>query len=137
MKQMKDCFKIDIHSPRFELNNLVIILISKDTNLKLHPTPGTFHEQTPLQTYCTDLWQAEFRRNWCNLSNQHYKEIVEFKINIIGRQWTCFTYAACIPTHQSTQNNNRYLSIEQQQYLSIEFISLCHINICVKRWDSP
>lgn len=30
-EQIKDYFKIDIHSPCFELTKLVIILISKDT----------------------------------------------------------------------------------------------------------
>jgi len=45
---MKDYFEIDTF-PCFELAKLVTIFISKDTNLKLHPTPVTFYKQTLLQ----------------------------------------------------------------------------------------
>lgn len=124
-QQIKDYFKIDIHNPCFELTKLVIILISKDTNLKLHPTTGTFHEQTPLQTYCMwSLKRQNLGEKWCNLSNQDYKDIVDFKISIIRRQWACFMHMVLLT------------SPHKRMILSIELISLCQINICGERWAS-
>lgn len=122
---MKDYFKIGIHNLCFVLIKLVIILLSKDTNLKLHPTPGTLHEP-----YCINLWSLK-RQNlgekWWNLSNQHSKGVVELKINIKRRQWACFIHVSCGPTCLSTQKND----------LINIMISLCQINICGERWASP